>query len=92
MDTKFLRIFDIFCILTLARGYRKEFYRIKNDMEKNQVDRKIASGIVRFDDFDLLPSFDFTSAGFLKSCKSFLLDKIKARWKYRGSRFKRKSE
>lgn len=34
-------------------GYREEFYRIKNEMEKNQVDRKIASGIVRFDDFSL---------------------------------------
>lgn len=31
----------------LARAYREEFYRIKHDIEKNRVDRKIASGIVK---------------------------------------------
>lgn len=65
MDTKFLRILEICCILTLARGYREAFYRIKNEMEKKQVDRKIASGIVRFDDFDLLPFFDIIIFFFL---------------------------
>lgn len=63
----------------LARGYREEFYRIKNEIEKNQVDGEIASGIVRFDDFDLLPSFDFISATFLRSCKYFLLAKNKSK-------------